>query len=106
MVAAQGERNTSEAEQLLSRLEQTVRDTISFLELDGADALARAVEQSKQFGIQSSRMSEIAREARGLADEHETQAQNVTDTAAFAVGNATLAYDLALNVIAQQRNFR
>ena len=60
MVANQGERNTSEAEQLLYRLEQTVRETLSFLELDGADALNRAVEQSKQFGIQSERMSEIA----------------------------------------------
>ncbi|XP_037079278.1 laminin subunit gamma-1-like [Pollicipes pollicipes] len=105
VLSVQGERNTSEAQQLMERLEQVVRETQLFLERDGADALRRAVEQSKQFGIQSGRMSEIAREARGLADQHELSADQVADVADAAVTNATAAYDLAYRVIEQQRNF-
>ncbi|KAF0314250.1 Laminin subunit gamma-1 [Amphibalanus amphitrite] len=105
LVAGQGERNVSDVEQLLDRLDKTVKETLEFLERDGADALSRAVEQSKQFGIQSGRMSEIAREARRLADQHEAQAANVSATAVSAVNNATDAYELARQAVGQQRNF-
>lgn len=104
-VAAQGERNVSDAEQLLDRIEKEAREVQRFLEQDGADALRRAIEQSKQFGIQSERMSEIARESRGLADQHEGAAAIVQEVAAAALANASAAYDLAYEVIGQQRNF-
>jgi len=46
-----------------------LQDTMDYVQTDGAAALKKAMERSEEFGQQSSKMSEIAREARALAEK-------------------------------------
>lgn len=63
------ERNTTIAEDIIKRALEALNGARKFLETEGLSALEKAVERSEKFGQQSERMSEIAREARTLADE-------------------------------------
>lgn len=96
----------SEVEQIVQRIETSLRQTLLFLQNEGADALRRTVEQNKQFGLQSARMSQIAREARQHADRHDTEAQRLETLSNAAVSNATAAYQLAYQLVQGQRDFR
>jgi hypothetical protein len=42
---------------------------MDYVQTDGSAALRKAMERSEQFGQTSSQMSEIAREARALAEK-------------------------------------
>ena len=42
---------------------------MDYVQTDGAAALKKAMERSEEFGQHSSKMSEIAREARALAEK-------------------------------------
>jgi len=42
---------------------------MDYVQTDGSAALKKAMERSEEFGQQSSKMSEIAREARALAEK-------------------------------------
>jgi hypothetical protein len=42
---------------------------MDYVQTDGSAALKKAIERSEQFGQTSSKMSEIAREARALAEK-------------------------------------
>jgi hypothetical protein len=46
-----------------------LQDTMDYVQTDGAAALKKAMERSEEFGQHSSKMSEIAREARALAEK-------------------------------------
>jgi len=103
--ASQGQQTVEEIERILRRAEAALRETELYVETDGAEALRRAIEQSKQFGLTSARMSEIARQARLLAEEHERQARAMTGLAQSATSNASAAYELAYELVRQQQNF-
>ena len=105
-LAGQCERTISEAERLLARLQASLRAALAFLTGAGQEALLRAIEQSKQFGLQSARMSEIAREARRRAERHELDAKALVALSATAESNATAAYKLANTLFEQQTNYR
>ena len=46
-----------------------MRDSENYLTYEGAEALKRAKEAQDKLGLQSNRMTEIAKEARDLAEK-------------------------------------
>ncbi|EEC12698.1 laminin gamma-1 chain, putative, partial [Ixodes scapularis] len=60
--------NLSQAEASVERMGTTLAQAHRFLEDEGQHALRRALERSHRFGQQSEMMSQIARDARQLAD--------------------------------------
>ena len=102
----QGQRTATEIEQIIARLEAALKGAFAFLNGDGQDALLLIIRQSEQFGIQSARMSEIAREARQLAERHEQQAKALIAVSGTAVSNSTAAYQLAYTLLEKQSNYR
>ncbi|KAG8233283.1 hypothetical protein J437_LFUL013627 [Ladona fulva] len=64
----QADRNASLAEEAIERLRDDLKNALDLLQTEGAEALQKANERSEKFGQQSEQMSEIAREARQLAD--------------------------------------
>ena len=56
------------AERAISAAEDALLDAHRQIETEGMDALKRAKEAQSRFGQESARMTEIAREARSLAE--------------------------------------
>ncbi|RXG52055.1 Laminin subunit gamma-1 [Armadillidium vulgare] len=102
--SAQGERNVTEAEMLISNARDALRDAQIYLDVEGNRALDKAVDRSNQFGQQSARMSEIAREARQLADKQEDDAKSITQLAYDARNISHDAHNLARKAIEDQNN--
>lgn len=100
----QGEGNVTEAEILISNAREALRDAQVYLDVEGNRALDKAVDRSNQFGQQSARMSEIAREGRQLADKHETDAKSITQLAYDARNTSHDAHNLARKAIEDQNN--
>lgn len=63
-----GARDIKEAEDSISRAEEAIRQAQKYIVEEGRKALQEAQAASEKFGQQSSRMSEIAREAREEAE--------------------------------------
>ncbi|KAB7502509.1 Laminin subunit gamma-1 [Armadillidium nasatum] len=102
--SSQGERNVTEAEMLISNARDALRDAQIYLDVEGNRALDKAVDRSNQFGQQSARMSEIAREARQLADKQEDDAKSITQLAYDARNISHDAHNLARKAIEDQNN--
>ena len=56
------------AEQAITAAEDALRNAHSHIETDGVTALEKAVEAQGKYGQESTRMTEIAKEARALAE--------------------------------------
>jgi len=56
------------AEQAVERAEGALREAERLLKTDGQAALQEAIDKQRELGQQSERMTQIAREARDLAD--------------------------------------
>jgi len=96
--------NVTLAEETIERAFESFKDTMDYVQTDGAAALKKAMERSEEFGQHSSKMSEIAREARALAEKQEKEADDIQLVAARAVNTSTSAYELARDAIKQQQN--
>lgn len=79
-----------------------LNDLQSNIEAQGKSALENAWERAQIAGQQSDRMTEIAHEARELADQLETQAANISSTAADAKNDSIQAYDTVRNATNNQ----
>ncbi|GFG33810.1 hypothetical protein Cfor_03510 [Coptotermes formosanus] len=101
---AQGIGNVTLAEETIEKAFESLKDTMDYVQTDGSAALKKAMERSEQFGQTSSQMSEIAREARALAEKQEKEADDIQLIAARAVNTSTSAYELARDAIKQQQN--
>ncbi|XP_066981652.1 laminin subunit gamma-1 isoform X2 [Macrobrachium rosenbergii] len=101
--ANQGEVNITQAEDIIQRAREALSNAQIYLDVQGMDALNKAVDRSNQFGQQSARMSEIAREARLLADEHEKDADNIEGIAYEARNTSSEAHALARKAIDDQK---
>lgn len=101
---AQGIGNVTLAEETIEKAFESLKDTMDYVQTDGSAALRKAMERSEQFGQTSSQMSEIAREARALAEKQEKEADDIQLVAARAVNTSTSAYELARDAIKQQQN--
>jgi laminin gamma 1 len=102
--AMQSETNLTFTEDTIERAQEALKNAQRFLDSDGKEALERAQEKSIQQGQQRNLMSELARQARLLAEEHEEEALKMEKIGAAALNTSKEAYDLAWNSINQQRN--
>ncbi|KAJ9596346.1 hypothetical protein L9F63_012621, partial [Diploptera punctata] len=100
----EGRGNVTLAEEIIEKALESIKDTMDYILTDGSTALVKAMERSEQFGQTSTQMSEIAREARALAEKQEKEADEIQLIAAKAVNTSTEAYELARNAIKQQQN--
>ena len=106
LIVLQGEKNISMAEEVIDQAHEALGSAKRVLDTDAAGALEKARERSKRFGMQSQRMTEIAHEARLLADRHEKEAIEVEEFARSAVATSESAYKLAMDAIQMQENNR
>ena len=74
------------------------------METQGREALRRAEERSKKFGDQSAQMSEIAREARTLAEQQVEDASEISSIAKQAYDISSEAYEMARAAMEQQQH--
>lgn len=102
VIADQGEQNITLAEEIIQRATEALNQARRYLETEGQSALAKAKQRSDKFGQQSERMSEIAREARTIADRHEDEAKAIEDLAREANATSEEAYRLAKDAIETQ----
>ncbi|XP_054274289.1 laminin subunit gamma-1-like isoform X2 [Macrosteles quadrilineatus] len=100
----QAEINATQAEHTIGQAQDVLQDALDYLQADGATALAKAVERSALFGQQNQQMSDIAREARNLAQDQEERAAEIHKIAEAAVNLSTQAYDIAKDAINRQKN--
>ncbi|XP_013774278.1 laminin subunit gamma-1-like [Limulus polyphemus] len=105
-ISEQGRRNITLAEEAIKRAQDALANARRYLETEGLDALEKAKERSDKFGQQSHRMSEIAREARHRADEHQEEAVVIERLAEEALNTSTEAYQLAKGMIDMQDETR
>ncbi|CAL4069011.1 unnamed protein product [Meganyctiphanes norvegica] len=99
-----GERNITEAEDIIARARDALRNSQVYLDIQGKNALHKAMDRSNQFGQQSDQMSEIARQARMLADSQEDDAKNIEQVAYEARNTSNDAYNLARQALDDQRD--
>lgn len=55
--------------QAILRAEEALQNAEIYIDTDGQDALQKAKEAQDKLGLQSNRMTEIAKEARELAEQ-------------------------------------
>ncbi|ODN05380.1 Laminin subunit gamma-1 [Orchesella cincta] len=96
--------NLNTAEETLGRANEALKAAQRFLDSDGKEALEKAQEKSEEHGQQRNLMSELARQARLLAEEHEEEAQKMEKIGAAAVNTSNEAYKVAWDSLGQQRN--
>ncbi|XP_035213490.1 laminin subunit gamma-1-like [Stegodyphus dumicola] len=94
-----GANNITIAEEFIKRALDALNSARKYLETEGYSALEKAIEKSEKFGQQSERMSEIAREARHLADEHEKEANDIINLAYDARNLSLQAYEKAKHAL-------
>ncbi|XP_050698804.1 laminin subunit gamma-1-like isoform X2 [Eriocheir sinensis] len=103
-MALQGEHNITQAEGIIQRAREALRNAQLYLDVQGNEALTKAIERSKEFGQQSDRMTQIASEARTLADRQEDDAENIEDVAYEARNTSSEAVTLARKAVDDQRD--
>jgi len=101
--AGESSRNLTLTEEAIERAQEALKNAQRFLDSDGKEALARAQEKASEFGQQSEQMSEYARQARLLADEHEKTAVEIEKVGNLALNTSKSAHDLLWNSINQER---
>ena len=94
--------NSTNVHALLSRVAGGVADARAFLDKQAGGALVQAWERSRQYGQQSQRLSEIARESRLLAEEHGTDGMEIFRLATASLNTSQTAYRLAKDAISTQ----
>ncbi|GLH05167.1 Netrin-A [Gryllus bimaculatus] len=101
---ALSEANVTQAEEVVERAQELLKDALDYLVTDGYAGLEKAQERSKQFGQQSEQMSEIAREARVLAEKQEEEAKGIQELAQRALNKSIAAYELAREALDLKSN--
>ncbi|KAH7979957.1 hypothetical protein HPB49_012193 [Dermacentor silvarum] len=96
------ERNMTSAEAVVERIKSTLMQAQKYLEDEAQNALKRALERSDRYGQQSEMMSQIARDARQLADRHESDAQEIANLAADALNTSMEARAIAEGALSTQ----
>lgn len=79
---------------------------MEIIQTDGKLALDRARERAREIGQQNEQMTNLAQEARELADGLEEQAHEIEDIAKKAKNVSTEALDLYKQATVQQNNIR
>ena len=103
-IVEQGKGNITIAEEIIDTASEAIAAARRVLDIDGMAALDKARDRSRRFGQQSERMSDIAKQARLLADRHEEEATTTEKLAREAIATSETAYKLALDAIQTQEN--
>lgn len=96
--------SVSSAGDTLKEAEDELNKALGTLQIDGKAALERAKQTAKEYGQQSDKMTNIAQEARHIADKLDDQAKSLVDVAEEAKNKSNQAYELARNTTNQQKN--
>lgn len=96
--------NVISADDTLQEADAELNEALNILQIDGKAALDKANKRAKEFGQQSEKMTNIAQEARHLADDLDNQAITLETVATEAKNKSAEAYDLAKNTTEQQKN--
>ncbi|XP_015116033.1 laminin subunit gamma-1 [Diachasma alloeum] len=111
VTAAEAKRTTSEgltsideAESVLDKIHEQLTEAEDYLATEGASALAEAKKRAEQVGQQNQQMTNIAQEARVLADLNTNEAKKIHALAEQARNTSQEAYNLAKKAIAQYAN--
>ncbi|XP_018015390.1 laminin subunit gamma-1 isoform X2 [Hyalella azteca] len=103
-LAEVGRSNITAAETIIEQARGMLRDAETYLQIDGNEALNKAMARSTEFGQQSARMSQIARNARQKADAQEEQATHIEEVAYEARNTSHDAVVLARKALDDQAN--
>lgn len=98
-----GTKNISIADDITKSAENDLNNARNYLENDGKRSLEKARIRSERYGQQSEKMTEIARESRLLADDHERNAEKIIATYKEARNVSETAYNLAKDAINTQK---
>jgi laminin gamma 1 len=97
--------NITIAEELLRRIQEEGLKAEKYIMTEGMSALNRARERADKMGKQSQKMSEMAKESRQLADQHEADAAKIREHTLAAMNFTSIAYEMAKDAaIAQEAN--
>lgn len=99
-----GATNISIANDIANSAENDLNNARNYLENDGRRSLEKARLRAKKYGERSSRMTEIARESRLLADTHEKSAETIITKFKDARNISEVAHTLAKDAIQTQRS--
>lgn len=101
----EGAGNITIAEELLRRIQEEGLKAEKYIIAEGMLALERARERADKMGKQSQKMSDMAKESRVLADQHEADAAKIKEHTLAAINYTSIAYELAKDAaIAQEAN--
>ncbi|XP_044268909.1 laminin subunit gamma-1 isoform X1 [Tribolium madens] len=102
--ATAAEHNIENTDNLLAETEDKLNDAFEDLDVRGRKALDSAWKRAQIVGQQSDRMTQIAHEAREIADQLDADADALTQKANEAKNKSNEAYEIAKNAIRQQNN--
>jgi coxsackievirus/adenovirus receptor len=98
--------NMSIIDDIIKQIQSGVDNSRKFLDNQGIYALQKAWDRSSKFGRQSERLSEIAREARHLADEQYLDANEVFKIATKSLNTSQTAFKLAKDAVSTQEIYK
>ncbi|XP_051161958.1 laminin subunit gamma-1 [Leptopilina boulardi] len=103
-ITMQGQMSIDEAEKVLDKIHEQLNEEEDYLNVDGQSALKDARKRAEQVGQQNQEMTNIAKEARSLADVHVNEAKKIHELAELARNNSMEAYNLAKKAITMNSN--
>ncbi|XP_043463177.1 laminin subunit gamma-1 [Leptopilina heterotoma] len=103
-ITMQGQMSIDEAEKVLDKIHEQLNEEEDYLNVDGQTALKDARIRAEQVGQQNQEMTNIAKEARSLADLHVNEAKKIHELAELARNNSMEAYNLAKKAITMNSN--
>lgn len=98
----QADGNITIAEDILKRIQDEAGKAEKYIMFEGMTALSKARERADRLGKQSQKMSEMAKESRQLADQHEQDAAKIKDLTLMAMNHSSIAYELAKDAAVTQ----
>lgn len=98
-MVSRGKNNMTQAENLIIRVESTYLTAKRTYETEGRNALQKARERFARFGQQSTRMTQISREAMALAQKHIEDANRIEQLVKEALNNSETAYNLVKEAV-------
>lgn len=87
--------NVTIAEDILRRIQEEAKKAERHIMTEGMTALNKARDRADRLGKQSQKMSEMAKESRQLADQHEQDAAKIRELTLAAMNHTSIAYELA-----------
>lgn len=98
--------NMTIIDDIIKQIQSGVDNSRKFLDNQGVYALQKAWERSSKFSRQSDRLTEIAKEARHLSDEHYLDAGEVFKIATKSLNTSQSAFSLAKDAISTQEGYK